>query len=41
MAVKQKWLFSVPPIILNGPIHQADDMFANHKNAAMSVHNGK
>ncbi|WP_291688757.1 hypothetical protein [Bradyrhizobium sp.] len=27
MAVKQKWLFSVPPIILNGPIHQANDMF--------------
>jgi hypothetical protein len=27
MAVKQKWLFSVQPIILNGPIHEANDMF--------------
>jgi D-alanyl-lipoteichoic acid acyltransferase DltB (MBOAT superfamily) len=27
MAVKQKWLFSAAPIILNGPIHQANDMF--------------
>jgi hypothetical protein len=27
MAVKQKWLFSVPPMILNGPIHQANDIF--------------
>jgi hypothetical protein len=27
MAVKQKWLFSAAPIILNGPIHQANDIF--------------
>jgi hypothetical protein len=27
MAVKQKWLLSAALIMLNGPIHQANDMF--------------
>ncbi|HEU0083819.1 MAG TPA: hypothetical protein VFQ87_13220 [Bradyrhizobium sp.] len=36
LPIKEKWLFTTSPIILNGPIQQAHDM-ADKKERRMSV----